>query len=232
MRKIAFLMMAFVAACSLTACNESESNDPIYTDFASVISSSPITLYTDNGETLVVGRDNTGDFNPTYGDRTLVYYNLLQSADGTMSSSKLINVQGYYIFDLCETAVLTESDRIDYGQVDIDIYSEQGQYYLVHTAKHAIDLAVIFPYKDDITKHRFTLVLDETAPYEGDNRLHVKLCHNAEESEATSSGYGIHLVSFSLAEFADYIEGTTGITISVEGRNTSDEVQHSFNWLE
>lgn len=232
MRKIAFLMMAFVAACSLTACNETESNDPIYTDFASVIASSPTTLYTDDGETLVVGRDNTGDFKPTYGQRTLVYYSLLEAASGSTSSSKLINVKGYYIFDLGDTVVLPEGDNTNYGEIDIDLYRTQGQYYLVHTAKYVLDLAITFPYKEDMAKHGFTLVLDETAPYEGDNRLHVKLCHNAEASELTNSGTGVWLVSFSLADFAEYIEGTTGITITVEGVNTTDEVQHTFNWVE
>lgn len=233
MKKIAFLMMAFVAACSLTACNDTETTTASYTDFASVIGSQPVTLYTDKGETLVVGKDKSGNFNPSYGQRTLVYYNLLQSANGTIGSTKPIEVVGYYIFDLANTAVLAEGEQTNYGGYDIDIYTVSNQYYLVHTTKNVIDLAIIVPAKTELSQHNYTLVLDETAPYEGDNNLHLRLCHNAIESEVT--GAAVHtalLVSFSMADFAEYIEGTNGVTITVPGLNQSSDVQHTFKWIE
>lgn len=232
MKKIAFLMMAFVAACSLTACNDSDSSDPIYTDFATVVGSSPYTLYTDDGETLKVASDLTGSFTPDFGQRTLLYYNLLQSATGTTSTDKLVAVQAYYLFEMAHSIIKTADDETDYGSYDIDLYRMQGQYYLVHTSKNYIDLAIMLPAKGDMSKHAFSLVLDEQNPYDEHNRLKVRLCHDAEEGEADdSASIEAWFVSFDMSEFSDYVEGTAGITIVAPGINSNNDVTHSFDWI-
>lgn len=233
MKKIAFLMMTIVAAFTLSACNETEQETAQNHTFASVMSTSPVVLYADKGDVLTVAKDRTGSFKPSFGQRTLVYYNVLQNADGSVSATnKPIDVFAYYLFDVADTAVLYNDETNNYGDVDIDIYSYGGQYFLVHTTKQVVDIAVVLPYKEDMSQHRFTLVLDDTAPYEADNNLHVKLCHNASEQEITGAASTVWFLSFSMEEFADYIEGTNGITIETEGMSTSSTKTHTFKWID
>lgn len=232
MKKIVFFLTALVAACSLTACDESDAEYGSTAAFVTVVNTSPVTFYTDNGEYLILGKDRT-NYPAAFGLRSLLYYNVLQTAEVTSSSSKPIDLFAYYNFDEAATAVLAEGETNNYGEYDVDVYMQGSQYFLVHASKSVIDIALFYPAKsDDTTKHRFTLVLDETAPHTDDQNLHLRLCHAADASEMENTSLMASLVTFSLEDFADYIEGTNGVTITAAGVNTSSDVQHTFQWAE
>lgn len=230
MKKIALMMTAFIAVFAMTACNETESDYATDATYGSVVSTSPVTIVTDNNETLVVADASVvGNYAPDFGQRVLIYYKRLQTANGATSNQ--IKLFGYYHFTKGETETLSEGEENPYGEVDIDIWRPENAYYLVHTTKRWVDMAVVFPATEaEIKNHTLTLVLDTEDPVDENNNLKLILSHSASDSEAAVKETVATLYSFDLTPFALYAEGTTGVTIITPGIKSEKPVTHSFTW--
>lgn len=230
MKKIAFMMLALAATLSFASCNESESDYATDVTYGNVIGTSPVTIMTDNNQQLVVADSSPigGAYAPTYGQRVLIYYKRMQSAQ-TGSESNMVKLFGYVHFDNAETAILAAGEEIDYGQLDVDIY-RPDTYYLVHATKRSLDMAMVFTATEGkLADHEFTLVLDEDEPIV-DNYLNLTLAHGATEEEADVKNVGISFFTFDMTQFSAHSEGTSGILITASGIDSKDPVVHKFEW--
>ena len=234
MKKIAMMMLALAATLSFASCDSAGPGD-YATDVAygTVVSTMPVTLMTDANQQLVVADDSglpaaNRPYSPTYGQRALIYYTPLLTAEGQKSSQ--VKLHGYIHFDNAETAVMAAGEDLDYGQLSVDIYNEGGSYYLVHVTKKVIDMAMMFTATESkMSEHEFTLVLDEDEPVTN-GYLNLTLAHGASEAEASATAIGASFFTFDMSDFADYVEGTTGVVITAKGINKSEPVEHSFMW--
>lgn len=232
MKKIALMMTAFIAAFAMTACNESDSDYATDVAYGNVTSTAPVTFMTDDNQMLVVADDSAvGNYTPDFGQRALIYYTPLQTADGKKSNQ--VKLYGYMHFDASETAILSPGEETDYGQIEVDIYRDYtGSYYLVHATKSVIDVVIASTgTPDKLADHGYTLVLDEDEPVE-DGYLNLTLAHETTEAESSVTTYMLTPCTFDLtmAPFADYIEGTTGVRITAKGLGSKDPVVHKFTW--
>lgn len=230
MKKIALMMTAFIAVFAMTACNESDSDYATDVAYGSVVSTSPVTFMTDDNQTLVVADDSVvGNYTPDFGQRALIYYKRLQTANGAASNQ--IKLFGYYHFDNGDVETISEGEDNPYGDVDIDIWRPEGAYYLVHSTKKVIDMAVIFPATEaGIKNHTLTLVLDEEDPVDENNLLKLTLAHSTSDTEAEAKETIATLYTFDLTPFTFHIEGTDGVTITTPGIKSEKPVSHSFLW--
>ncbi len=230
MKKIALMMTAFIAAFAMTACNESDSDYATDVAYGNVTSTAPVTFMTDDNQMLVVADDSVvGNYTPDFGQRALIYYKRLQTANGT--SSNQIKLFGYYHFSDGDSEIIVEGEDSSYGDVDIDIWRPEGAYYLVHTIKTVIDMAVTFPGTEEgINNHTLTLVLDEEDPVDENNLLKLTLAHSTSDTEAEAQETIATLYTFDLTPFAFHIEGTDGVTITTPGIKSEKPVSHSFLW--
>ncbi|MBR5820709.1 MAG: hypothetical protein IKY68_05610 [Alistipes sp.] len=234
MKKIAMMMLALAATLSFTSCDSAGPGD-YATDVAygTVVSTMPVTLMTDANQQLVVADDSglptaNRPYSPTYGQRALIYYTPLLTADGQKSSQ--VKLHGYIHFDRAETAVIAAGEEVDYGQLSVDIYNEGGNYYLVHVTKKVIDMAMMFTANESkMSEHEFTLVLDEDEPVTN-GYLNLTLAHGASEAESSATAIGASFFTFDMSDFAAHIEGTTGVVITAKGINKSEPVKHRFMW--
>lgn len=230
MKKIALMMTAFIAAFAMTACNESDSDYATDVAYGNVTSTAPVTFMTDDNQMLVVADDSVvGNYTPDFGQRALIYYKRLQTANGT--SSNQIKLFGYYHFSNGDSEIIVEGEDSSYGDVDIDIWRPEGAYYLVHSIKKVIDMAVTFPGTEaGIKNHTLTLVLDEEDPVDENNLLKLTLAHSTSDTEAQAKETIATLYTFDLTPFAFHIEGTDGVTITTPGIKSEKPVSHSFLW--
>ena len=233
MKKIALMMMALAATLSFVSCDSTETEYATNADYATVVGTMPVTLVTDSNQTLIVADCATeiGTYSPAYGQRALIYFSPLQSADGKLSNQ--IKLYGYMHFDDSETAMLAEGEETDYGQYEVDIYRDYtGSYYLVHATKSVIDVVIASTgTRDKVADHGYTLVLDEDEPVV-DGYLSLTLAHETTEAESSVTTYIFTPRTFDLtmAPFADYIEGTTGVRITAKGLGSKGPVVHQFTW--
>lgn len=233
MKKIALMMMALAATLSFASCDSAETEYATNVEYATVVSTMPVTFQTDANQTIIVADCATeiGTYSPSFGQRALIYYTPLQTADGKKSNQ--VKLYGYMHFDASETAILSPGEETDYGQYEVDIYRDYtGSYYLVHATKSVIDVVIASTgTPDKLADHGYTLVLDEDEPVE-DGYLNLTLAHETTESEGTTNNYMLTPRTFDLtmAPFADYIEGTTGVRITAKGLGSKDPVVHKFTW--
>ena len=84
---------------------------------------------------------------------------------------------------------------------------------------------------EKLSDHGYTLVLDEDEPVV-DGYLSLTLAHETTEAESSVTTYIFTPRTFDLtmAPFADYIEGTTGVRITAKGLGSKDPVVHKFPW--
>lgn len=234
MKKFACLMMGLIAAFTMTACIDSDSDSDMYeaADFGYVYSLAPqLTISTDTFGTLYVADTDAAiaDYKDyEYGDRLLLYFKQLVAAE-TGQKTNQIKLYGFIKFGGGETATLTEGEVNNYGKLDIDI-SRSGEYYdLVHLTKSVLDLQVMIK-GTKIEGHEVTLVLDETDPTTEDGYLKLQLCHSAPESESSATKFGYMYYTFDMVEFMPYMDGTKGVQFTAVGLNSKDPVEHKFEW--
>lgn len=233
MKKIAFLMLAFVATISMTACNESESDYATEVAYAWVTGTTPqITFMTDDNTQLILSDASVvGTYTPDFGQRVLIYYKRLQSAE-TGAETNYIKLFGYYHFTDGDTVSVATAADNNYGDVDIDIWCPDNNYYLVHTTRRVLDVAVVFPGTESgITDHTLTLVLDKENPFNEDNYLQLTLAHSTTEAEAKEADVAT-LYTFDLNYFGNMTNQADGICIHVPGINSEKTISHSFAWPE
>lgn len=233
MKKFAFLMMGLIAAFTMTACIDSDSDSDMYeaADFGNVTGLAPLTISTDTFGTLYVADTDAAiaDYKDyEYGDRLLLYFKQLVAAE-TGQKTNQIKLYGFIKFGGGQTATLTEGEVNNYGKLDIDI-SRSGTYYdLVHLTKSVLDLQVMIK-GTKIEGHEVTLVLDETDPTTEDGYLKLQLCHSAPESESSATKFGYMYYTFDMVEFMPYMDGTKGVQFTAVGLNSKDPVEHKFEW--
>ena len=231
MKKIALMMMALAATLSFVSCDSTETEYATNVDYATVVGTMPVTLVTDSNQTLEVAECATeiGTYSPAYGQRALIYFSPLQSADGKLSNQ--IKLYGYMHFDASETAILSPGEETDYGQYEVDIYRDYtGSYYLVHATKSVIDVVIASTgTPDKLADHGYTLVLDEDEPVV-DGYLNLTLAHETSEAETKTYVMTPRTFDLSSAPFAHYIEGTNGLRITTKGISSENPVVHQFTW--
>lgn len=231
MKKIALMMMALAATFSFASCDSAETEYATNVEYATVVSTMPVKFQTDANQTLIVADCATeiGTYSPAYGQRALIYFSPLQSADGKLSNQ--IKLYGYMHFDDSETAMLAEGEETDYGQYEVDIYRDYtGAYYLVHATKKVLDMVVVSTgTPEKLSEHGYTLVLDEDEPVV-DGYLSLTLAHETSEAETKTYVMTPRTFDLSSAPFADYIEGTTGLRITTKGISSENPVVHQFTW--
>ena len=231
MKKIALMMTAFIAVFAMTACNESDMDYAEEAAYGSVVSTSPVTFMTDSNQTLIVADYDTeiGTYSPSFGQRALIYYTPLQTADGKKSNQ--VKLYGYMHFDDSETAMLAEGEETDYGQYEVDIYRDHtGSYYLVHATKKVLDMVIVSTgTPEKLSDHGYTLVLDEDEPVV-DGYLSLTLAHETSEAETKTYVMTPRTFDLSSAPFAHYIEGTNGLRITTKGISSENPVVHQFTW--
>ena len=231
MKKIALMMLALAATLSFASCDSAETEYATNVDYATVVGTMPVTLVTDSNQTLIVADCATeiGTYSPAYGQRALIYYTPLQTADGKKSNQ--VKLYGYMHFDASETAILSPGEETDYGQYEVDIYRDYtGSYYLVHATKSVIDVVIASTgTPDKLADHGYTLVLDEDEPVV-DGYLSLTLAHETSEAETKTYVMTPRTFDLSSAPFAHYIEGTTGVRITAKGLGSKDPVVHKFTW--
>lgn len=231
MKKIALMMMALAATLSFASCDSAETEYATNVDYATVVGTMPVTLVTDSNQTLIVADCATeiGTYSPAYGQRALIYFSPLQSADGKLSNQ--IKLYGYMHFDDSETAMLAEGEETDYGQYEVDIYRDYtGAYYLVHATKKVLDMVIVSTgTPEKLSEHGYTLVLDEDEPVV-DGYLNLTLAHETSEAETKTYVMTPRTFDLSSAPFAHYIEGTNGLRITTKGISSENPVVHQFTW--
>ena len=231
MKNIALMMMALAATLSFASCDSAETEYATNVEYATVVSTMPVTFQTDANQTIIVADCATeiGTYNPSFGQRALIYYTPLQTADGKKSNQ--VKLYGYMHFDASETAILSPGEETDYGQYEVDIYRDYtGTYYLVHATKKVLDMVIVSTgTPEKLSDHGYTLVLDEDEPVE-DGYLNLTLAHETTEAELKTYVMTPRTFDLSSAPFAHYIEGTNGLRITTKGISSENPVVHQFTW--
>ena len=232
MKKFAFLMMGLIAAFTMTACLDSNSDSDMYevADFANVTGLAPLTFQTDaSGMVQVADMDSAVSSYDDYdfGDRMLIYFKKLNDASGQPTNQ--IKLFGFIKFQHGEIATLVDGEVNDYGSVDIDLSTSNNYYDLVHVTKEVVDVQVVMKGSKS-EGHDVTLVLDEMNPTTEDGFLNLQLCHSAPESESSATKYGYMYYTFDMFEFMPYMDGTKGVQFTAVGLNSKDPVEHKFEW--
>lgn len=220
MKKIGFILLAAVAAISLSSCNETDNGDYANSSafaLVKVIAGNDYYLLLDNGKTVFPSdKTRVGAYEAKDNQRVITYLNLLDTkVDGYDYSAAIYLIQNIYsnaarIIDQQADLNLLGKDKVDVI-VQPNVQPIANRKYLM--------LPVAY-YVNNNSKHKFDLIINkvEEPGTKFEDYLSVELRHNADGE--TQGGVGQYWISFDLAALQAEMVGMKGLTLRVESINS------------
>ena len=221
-------LMSLIAVSSLVSCNSSSNDYWNASCFVNVQSTSPLTFTSEDGIQFVVADNRVPSYSPSYGDRAIIYFRIMEDANNTSTTRYSVVLYGVDPVSTGSVAVNAQVD--DLAEDPVLIYSYANSVYM-STTKRYLNLAVYFHISAEskLSQHTFTLASiddDDYLPADrpaADEYLYVELRHDAGDDAiaegVTSQPNAAIWYSFPLDDFdlAGLFNGTKGLMIGMKG---------------
>lgn len=216
MKKIGFILLAALAAISLSSCNEKDNGDyPQNSAFASVkvITGNDYYLLLDDGKTVFPSdKTRVGAYEAKDNQRVITYFNLLDTKiDGFDYNAAMYLIQNIY----------SNTARIIDQQADLDLLGKDKVDLIAQPIANRKHLMLPVAYHvNNNSKHKFDLIINkiEEPGTKFEDYLSVELRHNADGE--TQGGIGQYWVSFDLTALQEEMVDMKGFTLRIESMNS------------
>lgn len=230
-------LMSLVAVSSLVSCNSSSSDYWNASCFVTVQGTSTnYNFVSDDGVQFIVADNRVPSYAPSYGDRAVIYFRILEDPNNTSTTRYSITL---YDVTLVETGFTSADPTVDSpGDDPVQIYSYAGTPYMGTTKKY-LNAAVYFAVSEasKLSQHTFTLTYvdrdnwPEDKP-NTDGYLYLELRHDAgDDAIVDGKTYNTYAVwySFPLAELdmAGLLDGVNGIVLGMKGSNDGKMIYYN-----
>lgn len=218
MKKIAMFLMAAFGALTITSCNSDSNSDyPQGTIFATAQSGS-LGLYfvTDQGETLFVDEYMPANYYPSWGDRVVFSYSIVNSgaeADPFDYTIKIYEAVKARWADVQVAATNAEMEAWGEGRLS---------FQLMQWSKESLNMYAV---PNGSSKGNYTLVYNEDPEFKPKHTengyINFVLCHDTSTDQPSANQNLGEYLSFSLEDFASQIaaEGTKGFILEATTSN-------------
>lgn len=221
-----FLLSLFVAAASLTSCNESSADFAKNSVFA-VAHTGSVGLYfeSDDHKLLLPTNNRVPQYQPKEGGRVIITYNIVETDEPIGNFDYCIDLYSVSDVRWGDTATVSDAEELKtYGEEPVLLYAP----HMISSTTEILNLAINY-FGLEASKHTFTLVKNEDPEYKPsqtkDDYLNLELRHKTTET-TKSNGYA-EWISFELDEFD--LSGYKGLIIGMQNlQNSRDYYEVTF----